>query len=592
MSCVFLVLLRSVMSSFETNQLVEERILNWLWTFVSPVLLIVGSIGNVISLLVLVLTPSFRTGPAGFALSALSAVDTGVLITSLLPRWLSNAYNWDVATTSPTACPTHFFVSHLFTHLSSWTVAVLSVDRATSIGRPFARMRTVTYKARRRVVITWSIVCLVLASVNAHFYWTVRLVSAGSSANDVRKADSVTSASFAVDIRHLTTASEVAMVGSRRLTLTTGEAPLGSLSAKYSMVHVDATMEAPRTPPSAVEWSKRAGSHSERSDSQTAHVGYHRRATAQSLYFTNTASWLPSTSSSHNESTAASRPTAVTFGDNDGSRLNAAFDEDDDSSEFNDKYCLFSQSYSSFYKRIWYWIDVTVWAIVPFTVIVISNFIVISSISTSARNVTAVSQTQLHHHLPHPRYPRHRNVHQVHRQMAVRVTSLPTLNSIVSSTSSSLDASLGTDPLSSSLCGCRQMNLTSTGATLLCVSAVFLLTTSPMVVYMAIHASWLATAVSVEDIARIRLVHGLCSMIYYAGNASNFALYCLSGPRFRRAFVMLLSTISCRRKCWRCQCMTSSLADNDAGLRLRQRSVLNRTEMTSIRSHQNERTLV
>jgi len=76
--------------TFQT-EMIEDRVLWWLWRTAAPILLTVGTLGNILSLVVLTTSPAFRGrrgGAIGFALSALCCVDIGVLTTSLLRRCL------------------------------------------------------------------------------------------------------------------------------------------------------------------------------------------------------------------------------------------------------------------------------------------------------------------------------------------------------------------------------------------------------------------------------------------------------------------------------------------------------------------------
>ena len=128
-----------------TPEMPEDVVLRWLWRIAAPLLLTVGTVGNLLGLVVLTMTPAFRGrrgGAVGFALSALCCVDVGVLTTTLLRRCLLHWTGRDISTTSPFSCHLHFFLAHFFSHLSSATVAVLSTDRAVTVWRsvPAARL--------------------------------------------------------------------------------------------------------------------------------------------------------------------------------------------------------------------------------------------------------------------------------------------------------------------------------------------------------------------------------------------------------------------------------------------------------------------
>jgi len=102
--------------TFETA-MIEDTVLRWLWRVAAPFLLTVGTLGNILGLVVLTATPAFRGrrgGAIGFALSALCCVDIGVLTTSLLRRCLLHWTGFDISSISSVACRLHFFLVHVF----------------------------------------------------------------------------------------------------------------------------------------------------------------------------------------------------------------------------------------------------------------------------------------------------------------------------------------------------------------------------------------------------------------------------------------------------------------------------------------------
>jgi len=538
------------MKRFETDELFDDRLLGWLWTSVSPVLLIVGTVSNLLSLIVIIATPSFRKGPAGFALGALSAVDTGVLVTSVLRRWLSHAYDWDIATTSTVSCRTHFYLAHLFTQLSSWTVAVLSADRAVCIGRPFARVKTATYVTRRRVVLAWITVCLALAAVNGHFYWTA--VRVGSVDRDGRSDKIVLDE----------------MIGQSTNMMTH---QLNTANTMPTSADSDPTaIESKRTPTSGVSTTDEGATFS--TTSVTSFMAAAAADNSLRHRIVAAAPWIMSVLSRTTRKIYPPTPAMMTVG--------YTLERDDGKSSVEDPvdfYCLISQSYMSFYLHVWYWIDVVLWDIVPFTIIVVSNSFVIFSVRRSAQNLSTRNICQLHStRCRRDSHPHHQHHQQL--QLGISTVSNATAGGVWSTASSAL-------PSSSSSSNCNGRRLSPTGVTLLVVSGVFLLTTSPTVIYMAFCETWIARAVTQSDVARIRLVHCLCSLIYYAGNASNFALYCLSGPHFRRAFLNLLTTTW--RRCRRADSVKSMGETQTGSVRVRSAATINGIlETTAFRGNQ------
>ena len=148
-----------------------------LWRYAAPTLLIFGSIGNCLAFGILQ-TKSFRKGSLGLALSFLTLVDASLQWTVLFRQWILHLDTnpaVDIRNLSEVGCKTHIFAANYFTHLSAWTVAVLSVERAVTFVRPFASRLTMS--GRRRIGAALVTVALLLAVSDLHFFWTVKFVS-------------------------------------------------------------------------------------------------------------------------------------------------------------------------------------------------------------------------------------------------------------------------------------------------------------------------------------------------------------------------------------------------------------------------------
>lgn len=116
----------------------------------------------------------------------------------------------------------------------------------------------------------------------------------------------------------------------------------------------------------------------------------------------------------------------------------------------------------------------------------------------------------------------------------------------------------------------RARPITSSTLMLLAVSAAFLLTTTPLAVHLLGVEYWLQSA-DAQKIARIRLSHCVCSLVYYAGSSVNFLLYCFSGSRFRRALKETLTfarvTRNPNRRFSRARCTTPFYSEYACSLR-------------------------
>ena len=156
----------------------------------------------------------------------------------------------------------------------------------------------------------------------------------------------------------------------------------------------------------------------------------------------------------------------------------------------NVEYCLIAKSYIYFFLAVWYWIDLTLWAIAPFLTIIVSNSAIIVRLARSNELKGGVEQPRRHYRSRSPTSPG---------------------RSVMSSMSSSSSAPASR---SSAITG-RSRRVSSSTAMLLVVSVAFLVSNFPMAVCMLYYETWLNEAESLRDIARIRLFQGACSLLLF-----------------------------------------------------------------------------
>ncbi|KAK2165796.1 hypothetical protein LSH36_45g07020 [Paralvinella palmiformis] len=83
---------------------------------------------------------------------------------------------------------------------------------------------------------------------------------------------------------------------------------------------------------------------------------------------------------------------------------------------------------------------------------------------------------------------------------------------------------------------------------LITVNFAFLITTSPVAIYLTNLRAWQHSARTERDRAVLDLVWACVNMAAYTNNAINFLLYCLSGPTFKKELVRLVCLGKCAYK--------------------------------------------
>ncbi len=157
-------------SSSELPDLLRmTNIRNWLSMIVPPFLVTFGVCGNVLSLAVMC-GRHFQRSPSAFLLSALAMVDSLVLLIGPLRPWLHSVADINIRATGNAVCKGHYFLSHLVTHLSAWTLVLINIERVLSVLVPFKAKK---FCSRSRMIMAWFAVLAGLVATNVHALWTV-----------------------------------------------------------------------------------------------------------------------------------------------------------------------------------------------------------------------------------------------------------------------------------------------------------------------------------------------------------------------------------------------------------------------------------
>ena len=142
-----------------------------IFTYISPFLILIGTVGNILSLFVM-RSKYFRKAPSSFILSALACTDTGVLLCGVTRHWVIaiTDYAVDIRHMALVSCWTHFFFIYVLWELSSWSLALLTLERMASVRWPFKAKEMFS---KKRMIIAWTTVALSLSVINVHWFVTV-----------------------------------------------------------------------------------------------------------------------------------------------------------------------------------------------------------------------------------------------------------------------------------------------------------------------------------------------------------------------------------------------------------------------------------
>lgn len=136
-----------------------------------------------------------------------------------------------------------------------------------------------------------------------------------------------------------------------------------------------------------------------------------------------------------------------------------------------------NDEYKQFYVDIWPWIDLAKFNAVPFAIILIGSICIITNVIKRRRKLNVSVAPQ--------------GIQQKDKQV----------NSMT--------------------------------ITLIVLNTAFLISTTPISIYLAFYNKWSKNA-SNHDVARLVLLWAVVNLLMYSNNTVNFLLYCVSGSNFRR----------------------------------------------------------
>ena len=146
----------------------DFKVAHLIWKVVSPILIFLGTTGNILSIVVLT-RKSIRNSTTPL-LTFLSITDILVLHTGLLRQWIYHTFDYDIRHSSAIACKIHVWLLYTFLGLSSWIIMALTMERVLATWWPFKIRRICTRTCGIAVVAT---TVIFLLTVNSHFVYGI-----------------------------------------------------------------------------------------------------------------------------------------------------------------------------------------------------------------------------------------------------------------------------------------------------------------------------------------------------------------------------------------------------------------------------------
>ena len=142
-----------------------------LWLYVPPIILIIGTIGNILSFIIL--TRKRMTGSTYSYLAVLAIADTIYLYSALFRRWIRTLTGYDVLQVSNWSCKGITMLMYTASHYSVWLIIAVTMERYIAVRWP---LKAKTLCTKRRAIIVIISLLIGIIGINSHIAWTFQVL--------------------------------------------------------------------------------------------------------------------------------------------------------------------------------------------------------------------------------------------------------------------------------------------------------------------------------------------------------------------------------------------------------------------------------
>lgn len=160
-----------MLSEMNATGLPETTASKYIWIICSPILLLLGTFGNILSIIVLNQPHRTRTSTSTY-LTTLAFCDLFVLHVGLLRQWVRATFDFDIRNINDSFCKGHFYLVNFLLQFSSWILVAITVERVKSVRKPHMAKVGCTRKLAIWVLLAEVIVLMVL---NGHVLFGVKI---------------------------------------------------------------------------------------------------------------------------------------------------------------------------------------------------------------------------------------------------------------------------------------------------------------------------------------------------------------------------------------------------------------------------------
>ncbi|XP_074651651.1 uncharacterized protein LOC141906302 [Tubulanus polymorphus] len=156
-----------------THSPVGAGYIHFLNSYAAIFVVVLGVIGNCLSITVLLAVKSLRTTSTGMLLTILSFADTGALLIGLLPIWIKAVFNVSLYEVSVVVCKFRYVFMYFSLQYSSSVLVLIAIERFVSVYNPAKAKGWFSLKRTGIIVASLGLFLLLL---NSHPFVSVDIV--------------------------------------------------------------------------------------------------------------------------------------------------------------------------------------------------------------------------------------------------------------------------------------------------------------------------------------------------------------------------------------------------------------------------------
>ncbi|XP_074650526.1 kappa-type opioid receptor-like [Tubulanus polymorphus] len=162
----------SLTTSYPTHSPSGARYLEFLNSYAAIFVVVLGVIGNCLSITVLLAVKSLRTTSTGILLTILAFADNGALLIGLLPVWIKAVFNVSLYEVNVVVCKFRYVFMYFSLQYSSSVLVLIAIERFVSVYNP---AKANEWFSLKRTGIIAAGLGIFLFLLNSHWFATMEI---------------------------------------------------------------------------------------------------------------------------------------------------------------------------------------------------------------------------------------------------------------------------------------------------------------------------------------------------------------------------------------------------------------------------------